>query len=473
MKKFLLRSECFVFIFFISASAQAATEFKSLVLSQEDQKSIALTIYNNNFALVRDQRNTVLPKGLIELKYLDVAKKIEPSSVSTRSMAGDNAFFVLEQSYRYQVLNRQSLLNSYIGRKLKYSREVLKGAKYEKYLREGILLSTNPEIVSFGDVIEIAPEGVVSMPYLPDGLYLEPTLVWLIENQHEGSQLLETSYISNNISWQADYTILLDEKNEEFDLNSWVSINNQSGIDYIEAKITLVAGEVNRAPSVNRSSIEEVHFARSRMADTIQAKPAFEYHQYSLPTATDIRDREEKQIRFINASKVAFEKTYSFNTQTYSYQQAQLVKTRADVKISFNNTKKNGLGRPLPYGKVRVYLGTKQNLLLAGEDIIQAKALGESVELNLGHAFDISSERKQTSFRRLGDRHIEASYEIKLHNAKNKSVEVSVNETLQGEWKIIDQSERGKKLNSTTLQFKITIPKNSYKTIRYTAQSRL
>lgn len=487
MKKFSLSFASIGLLICMGSNVHAAMDYESFVLNQSDQSSVALTIYNNNFAVVNDKRNVILPTGLIELKYLDVAKTIEPSSVSTRSFLAnsdainssvrDDDFLVLEQSYRYQVLNRQSLLDSYIGRKLKYSRELLEGSKYEKVLREGILLSTNPEIVEFGDVIEISPEGVVSMPHLPDGLNLRPTLVWLVENQQSGPQIIETRYIASNIRWQADYTILLDEKNHEFNLSSWVSINNQSGVDYKQAKVTLVAGEVNRAPSAKHDGMRELSMANSRMlsdsmSDSIQAKPGFEYHQYALPIVTDLKNKEDKQIRFIDASHVSYEKSYSFNYQSYRYQQSQLINSKAEVSIHFLNTQKNNLGKPLPNGKVRVYLSGQAVDLLAGEDMLSATAVGESVELKLGYAFDITSKRKQTSFRRLGDNHIETSYEIKLHNAKDRSVEVVVNEALQGEWKIVDQSDPSHKIDSTTLQFTVDIPKNSDKIIRYTAQSR-
>ena len=453
-----------------------ADEPEVFKVGKENQKSVALTIYNSNFAVVQDVREVTLPKGLVELEYLDVAKDIEPSSLLTHSATKAGAIVVLEQSYKNRPLNRSSILESYIGRKLQYSSEVLNGLKYENTLREGILLSTNPEIVKFGDVIEISPRGVISLSYLPEDLNVSPTLVWLLENKMRDSQDIETSYTTSNIRWQADYRITLSENSDKFDLGSWITINNQSGADYKNAKINLVAGEVNRVLLGSRA----VNFARKErvmmqgVSDApIQTEPTFEYHHYSVPNRTDILDRAEKQIRFMQASNVSFEKTYVFKGQNFNYQQAQLSEDKAEVNISFENNKKNNLGQPLPTGKVRVYqAGNNDALLLLGEDIIKANAVGQNINLSLGRAFDISSKRKQTSFRRIGDRQVETSYEIEIMNAKDHSVEVIVNENMQGEWKILQENESGKMIDSTTLQFKLTVPKNSSKIIEYTAQSR-
>ncbi|MFT7687433.1 MAG: hypothetical protein ACI9FB_002786, partial [Candidatus Azotimanducaceae bacterium] len=223
-----------------------AVEPEIMKLGIDSQKSVSLTIYNNNFAVVKEVREVSLPKGLVELNYLDVPKHIEPSSLLTHSTKRKDAVTVLQQSYQNRPVNRTSILESFIGRKLKYSREVLNENKYEKILREGILLSINPEIVEFGDVIEISPPGVISLPYLPEGLNLSPTLVWLLDNKISGPQDIETSYVTSNIRWQADYTITLDKTRDEFDLGSWITVSNQSGVDFSEAKIDLVAGEVNR-----------------------------------------------------------------------------------------------------------------------------------------------------------------------------------------------------------------------------------
>jgi hypothetical protein len=462
-----------------------ATEPSGFRVGKENQKSVALTIYNNNFAVVQDVREVTLPKGLVALEYLDVAKDIEPSSLLTHSVTKADAITVLEQSYKNRPLNRNSILESYIGRKLKYSKEVLIGAKYEKILREGILLSINPEIVEFGDVIEISPAGVISLSHLPIGLNLSPTLVWLLENKMRGTQDIETSYITSNIRWQADYTITLsknsdkfDSRNfdqETFDLGSWITINNQSGADFRNAKINLVAGEVHRvAQGPRQSNFAQKERMMSMASDAaIQSEPAFEYHHYSVPNRTDILDRTDKQIRFMQASNVNFEKTYVFSGRNYNYQQTQLSEDKAEVKIRFLNNKKNNLGMPLPKGKVRVYQeGNNDSLLLLGEDIIKSKAVGQNINLTLGRAFDISSKRKQISFRRIGDRKVETSYEIKIMNAKNHSVEVIVNESMQGEWKVLQQNESSKRIDSTTLQYRLTVPKNSTKIIEYTAQSR-
>ena len=219
---------------------------QSLKIDSSSQTDIALTIYNN-FALVRDTRNAVLPRGELLLEFGDVAQTLEPSSVSIRNNGGSK-LDVLEQSYRYDLLNRDSLLSTYIGKKIKYSSFVLRGDDFEKMLREGVLLSINPEIVDFGDVVEISPEGVVSLSDVPDSFSLSPTLDWRLFNEHAGERSITTSYIANQISWRADYVLALNEDSETLDLTSWATLKNDSGASFENASIRLIAGSVNRTP---------------------------------------------------------------------------------------------------------------------------------------------------------------------------------------------------------------------------------
>ena len=177
----------------------AMAEPQSQKLTRQSQTDLSLTIYNG-FSVVRDVRNVVLPVGELLVEYHDVASTLKPSSVQVATLGSNKGIRVLEQSYRYDLLNRQNLLDTYIGRKLKYSRTVLQDQTYEKVLREGILLSTNPEIVDFGDEIEISPVGVISLPEVPEGLILNPTLVWLMDNSNAGEQSIATTYIANKLS---------------------------------------------------------------------------------------------------------------------------------------------------------------------------------------------------------------------------------------------------------------------------------
>lgn len=449
---------------------------QSFSLDRTSQESLSLTIYNN-FAVIREVRKVVLPKGPVELEYLDVARTIEPASVNVRSIGHEKDFRVLEQSYEYDLLNRESLLDTYIGRKLKYSRSVLQGTTYEKVFREGILLSTNPEIVEFGDEIEISPEGVISLPNLPDALNLRPTLIWNLENDRRGQQRLETSYLADGISWQADYQLVLDESAQTFDMQSWVTVNNTSGNRFENAALKLIAGNVNRV--MNRPKSSPVYASREQVAssfmqdNSISVASVFDYQQYALPNRTTLQNNEEKQIRFVSASDVSYVKRYSITSGIQPHQYLNVEEPQVQVSLGFDNSKANNLGRPMAGGKVRAFTADKDGVLqMIGESQLAHKAVDEEIEIALGTAFDVKASRKQVEFRRFDNRQgerrsFEATYEVHLTNARDKPVDVIVNEIMQGEWEIIEQSIVGEKESSSLQKFVVPVPASGEATLRY------
>jgi hypothetical protein len=418
-----------------------AASIQTLTLDHHAQTDLELTVYNN-FALVRDTRQVVLPRGKLNLEFKEVAQTIEPSSVSVSS-SGSGEIDVLEQSYRYDLLNRQSLLETYIGRKLKYSRTVLQGETYEKVLREGILLSTNPEIVDFGDEIEISPEGVISLPDVPDGLTLNPTLVWQLENSRTGERSLATSYLAGAIKWHADYVLNLDRAAGTLDLTSWATVRNDSGTVFENARIRLVAGNVNKAEA---SQPKAVYAASDMRLATAEAAPIGNqatgaYQAFNLPNPTTLLNHEAKQLKFVAATGVAFTEVYRLRSQVVTYPRAEPENAAVNYEIQFANEEANGLGIPLAAGVARAYHAMDNNIDLLGESRLQSTPAGQDVTLQLGQAFDLTVERLQTDFVRLSERSFEVRYEIKLSNARQQPANVLVEELMHGDWQIEESSQ--------------------------------
>lgn len=418
-----------------------AASIQTLTLDHHAQTDLELTVYNN-FALVRDTRQVVLPRGKLNLEFKEVAQTIEPGSV-TVSSSGGGEIDVLEQSYRYDLLNRQSLLETYIGRKLKYSRTVLQGETYEKVLREGILLSTNPEIVDFGDEIEISPEGVISLPDVPDGLTLNPTLVWQLENSRTGERTLATSYLASGIQWHADYVLDLDQQAGKLKLTSWATVRNDSGTVLENARIRLVAGNVNKAAAAQHKAVYAAADMRLASAEAapITNQVTGAYQAFDLPNRTTLLNHEAKQLKFVSASDVAFTEVYRLRSQVATYQRAEPDNSAVIYEISFANDDGNGLGMPLAAGIARTYNSVNGNIDLLGESRLQSTPVGQEVTLQLGQAFDISVERLQTDFVRLSDRSFEVRYEIKLSNARHQPANVLVEELMHGDWQIEESSQ--------------------------------
>ena len=445
-----------------------------IVVSDEQQVDVSVTIYNGNFAIIREKRDVLLPLGVFEIEFQDVARSIDPSSVSVTSDSGEKGVQVLEQNYRYDLLNKQTLLERFLGRKLKYSRSVLEGIRFEKVLREGILLSINPEVIRFGDEIEIEPEGVISLAYIPDDLKTTPTLLWTVENTVRGRQGLQISYLTEDISWRTDYVLTLNEDESEANLDGWVTLVNQSGAVDKNARLKLVAGDVQRIrdqPQMARRAPQEA-LALSADASRVPGRQSFfEYHIYDFPRRTTLEANAVKQVRLMAARSIDVEKSYVLQNEVMQYQVQGVQKLEANVILSFRNTRRNNLNAPLPAGKVRVYKADSGGVLLfVGEDRVQHTPVNSDIEIKVGRAFDVTAVRKQTDYRRLGNRGAEVGYSITVKNHKNKAIELVVKEKLNGDWAITQESHQGEKLDSATMAYRLKLRKGAEQTITYTAR---
>jgi len=456
----------------------AVAEPQSQKLTRQSQTDLSLTIYNG-FAVVRDVRGVVLPVGELLVEYHDVASTLKPSSVLVNTIDSDKGVRILEQSYRYDLLNRQSLLDTYIGRKLKYSRTVLQEQTYEKVLREGILLSTNPEIVDFGDEIEISPEGTISLPDVPEGLILNPTLVWLMDNRLAGQQSIATTYIANSLSWKADYVLVLDDKRKRLNLSSWATIRNDTGTVFKYAKVKLVTGNVNQVFEQQPKNLNFTRGGRESMALMADSMPTAQalaaYQSFELPRRTQLLNHEEKQIKFIDVAGVKYEEVYRLQSQVMSRAYPKTEQKVVSYGIRVDNTEANKLAIPLPTGVARAYMlvDGEGTIDLVGETQFEATPRDQTVVLVLGQAFDLSADRTQMDFTRLSDRNYEASYEIEISNSKDEVLTVLVEEQLQGDWQLLKASDESEKLNSQTLSFEVNVPARGKKRIQYRVRWRL
>ncbi len=472
-------SRILILMCIVIASTTFAEELR-IVVGEEERADLSLTIYNNNFALIRERKNIVLPRGRFELEYQDVARSIDPSSVQVTS--NKDGLEVLEQSYLYDLLNKRTLLEKFLGRKLKYSRSVLDGKRYEKVLREGTLLSINPEVVLFGDEIEIAPEGTISLAYFPDDLKARPTLLWLMENKRQGDQVLEVSYLADNLIWRTDYVLTLNQKGTKADLLGTVTVENRSGADYHDAQLKLVAGNVQRIQKRPRAGmraravpqLEEVVVTAQRGSDSVRT-PFFDYHLYQYPRRVTFEANSKKRLKLFEGKNIPVKKSYSFTFGVAQYQEPESPKISADVQLSFINNRKNHLDVPLPAGPIRNYKKDDDGLLLfIGEDSIPHTPEGSDIELVIGHAFDITAKRTQTSYRVLNDaggrRGVEVSYSITVKNQKKERIEVSLKGKLQGDWTIEQQSHKGRRVDSTTQLYVLQMDGGAEETVNYTVR---
>ncbi|MBQ3834387.1 MAG: DUF4139 domain-containing protein [Elusimicrobia bacterium] len=425
--------------------------------------SASVTVYNDDFALVRDVKEFELNRGAQKIEISDVASKIDPTSVLPKFVSDADKISILEQNYDYDLVNSNKLLQKYIGKEITVERQ-LPNSKKEQLT--GTLLAVNGGIIirTNNEKIIINPEGEISLSGLPEGLMLKPTISWLVDSKVSGKKSMELSYKTSGFSWNADYVAVLDKNDKNIDLNAWVTINNISGATYKDADLKLVAGDVN---TVKRNSSPRMLMAVNKAAAvsdeaSFEEQSFFEYHIYNLSRKTTLKDNEKKQIELTSAQKVPVEKKYIFNGSKYN--------GKVEVVLVLKNNKESNLGIPLPKGKVRVFKNDGRALEFVGEDKIEHTPEKADISLSLGNAFDVTAEKMTVNVvRNNNSKNMEESIEFKVKNSKDVPVKVEIVENLNAysSWKIISSSEKYIKKNSNTIIFNIEIPAKAEKKIEY------
>jgi len=466
----------------ICYSAMAVTEKtvappELLSSSIDDQTGVAVTVYNVNLGLVKDQRQMNLPRGKGELRFMDVASKIIPTSVSIRSLVDPDTFQILEQNYEYDLLNPQKLLDKYVGKEVKlYYKNFY--TEREEIVTATLLSNNGGPIFKIGDEITFGHPGRIIFPGVPENLISQPTLVWLIENSLSSVQRVEATYLTNGINWRADYVVTLNDKDDRADLSGWVTIDNKSGTTYKNAKLKLVAGDVNRVQDEYeyRDKMLRVAESAAKAAPQFEEKEFFEYHIYTLQRPSTIKDNQTKQISLVTADTIPVKKELLFYGARYYYynQHGEVMSNqKVGVFVEMENKKEHNLGIPLPKGTVRVYKHDHEgSLQFVGEDSIDHTPKDEKVRVKLGDAFDVVGSRKQTDWKKIAYDTYEAGFEISLRNHKKEDVVVRVIEPIPGDWKMLSSSHEYKKTEAFTAEFNIPVPKDKEVKLTYRVRMR-
>jgi hypothetical protein len=453
-----------------------ATKTLALSTTEKDQVDLAVTVYNSNLALVRDVRQIHLSPGVFPLHFEDVAASINPATVHFRSLSEPTKLSVLEQNYEYDLLDPAKLLQKYVGREVTLVRAEKDAGSTRWVETKALLLSdNNGPVWKIGDEIATGfGADSYRFPDLPGNLYSRPTLVWMLDNRGANAQKVEASYLTGNMSWKADYVLTVTRDEKAADLDGWVTLTNNSGVAYGNAKLQLVAGEIHQvAPAVQMESM-----GKAMRMDAAAPAPQFtqegfsEYHLYSLERRSSIQNNESKQISLLNGTGVPVEKYLMVEGQAYYYRNPQgignAIPQPVKVYYRFKNEEKGGLGMPLPAGTVRVYQAdSKGSVQFVGEDNIQHTPKDETLKIYIGNAFDVVCERKQTDYKKLSSNQAEAEYAITLRNRKDSAVTVEVREPVGGDWEVMNSNFKPMKLDSTTIGFQIPVEKDGSATLTY------
>jgi len=455
-------------------SAAQASEQPGTTL--HDQVDMGVTIYNSNIALVRDVRQLNLPTGQLRLRFMDIAATINPATVHFRSLTEPSRLSVLEQNYEYDLLEPQKLLQKYMGREvtLVRARQESGTTKWEE-VKATLLAYNNGPVWKIGnEIVTGMPADSYRFPELPENLYSRPTLLWELENTGAHKHRVEASYLAGNLSWSADYVLTVGRDDKAADLDGWVTLVNNSGTSFKNARLQLVAGDLHRVMEQYRAGAAGALTTLERAAAAPQfAQEAFsEYHLYSLGRRTSVFDKETKQINLLSASGIPVEKTYVVEGQQFYYHNFQHpgspLKDPVKVYFKFKNEEKAGLGMPMPAGVVRVYQAdSKGGVLFVGEDRISHTPKDEALSIYIGNAFDVVEERKQTDFKKIDGRVYEMEFEITLRNHKDAPITVEVNEPIGGDWEMLQSTHKWTKTAAWAAQFQVPVAKDGTSVLRY------
>ena len=414
-------------------------------------QQVSLTVYNQNRALVREQRMLSFKKGTSIISFTDVAARIDPTSVHFKSLTAPDKLTIQEQNYEYDLVNAQKIMQKYIDENIRLIME--KGEVFDGKL----LNASGSDIViqdDEGRIKIVRKEGVqhFDFPNLPEGLITRPTLMWLVSNRGPETHKTEVSYLTVGVNWHAEYVGVVDQDDKHMEMGGWVSLENSSGTTYKDAKLKLVAGDVHMVstrPKADRGMRRDV--LKAEAAPQFEEKAFFEYHLYTLQRKTTLKDNQTKQISLFSPAKSKTEKRFRYDGARYG--------KKVRVHLEFKNSKKEGLGLPLPKGKIRVYKEDVDGALeFVGEDLMEHTPVDEKVSIFLGNAFDLVGERNQLSSKKISSRSREETFRISLRNHKEDAVEILVVEHFYGDWEIIKRSHDFIKKDASTAEFHIKVP---------------
>ncbi len=450
----------------------AAVAAAPVAITGNDQRDVMVTVYNGNLGLVKDTREARLDAGTLEVKFMDVAAQIDPTSVHLKSLTDPQGLKILEQNYEYDLLTSDKLMEKYVGKKVRLYQS---GGAFQ----EATLLSTSGPVWEINGEIHIGTYGNAVLPALPENLVSKPTLLWLLRNAKPAPQRIEASYLTGGMTWKADYVMVIDAADSKSDLTGWVTIDNKSGATYRNAALKLVAGDINRATGRNEPRRGLELAAKSGAADAsrdFRSEGFFEYHLYTLDGRTTVKDQQTKQLSLLSATDVPVDKHFIYyGAADYFRTQygVPMSNQKVGVYLEIKNSKDNRLGIPLPKGKVRVYKAdTSGSQQLIGEDWIDHTPKDERVKIKMGEAFDVVGERVQKDWKKIGPALYEVEWDISLRNHKKEAVTVEVVEPVPGDWEVLRSTLPHEKVEAFTMRFRVPVPKDGETKLTYRVRVR-
>ncbi|HWQ48092.1 MAG TPA: DUF4139 domain-containing protein [Methanosarcina sp.] len=429
----------------------------------EDTEKVALirdaeiTVYNDNLALIKEKRKLNLKVGVQSVEYINVTSQIDPTSVLVEDPINKKTA-VLEQQYVYDLVSSSNLLDRYVGKEIKVTdiEGKIDTGKLLSHDEKGVVLERND-----GSVVALQTSKVDFSN--ASGLLTKPTLVWQIYSPTAGERDLLISYLTGGLSWKANYIVKTNANYTEADVKSWVSMDNKTGTNFENAKLKLVAGNINRILTSQPRNLEyKATFAAPKSG--FEGGTLFEYHLYTLEKPANLKNNQIKQLSLLSADSMPVSKELVFDGQ---------IDDKIRTIIHIDNSEVKGLGIPLPKGVIGVYgADSEGQLQFLGEDQIDHTPKDKEIKLTVGYSFDVTGKRIQTSYERITSDLERTSYSIELNNSKSEAQDVTVVEHLNGDWQILNSSDKYEKIDAFTIEFRVSVPANDKKTVSYTVENK-
>ena len=443
----------------------------------------ALTIYNGGYAVVRETLPIDLKSGVNQVSFAGATAQVEADSVILRDIAGKAEFQILEQSYRNDPVSQSMLLSLFEGKSIEFSRHestkpdrVILG----KVVRSGFVPGGSfvEPIIEVDGKLQFSLPGNPIFPSLGNDNVLKPTLNWKLNSASSGKIDAEVAYLSRGFTWEASYNLVAEEKSDIVDIVGWVTMNNQSGMTFNDAKIKLMAGDVNRVEDVQADRMMPMAAAVKGFgggAPVVTEKSFDEFHLYTLGNPATLRDKETKQVEFVRATGVKAERIYVFEGAQHYGRRGVTQPGKVQVYREFKNSEANKLGMALPKGKVRFYSqdGDRQ-LEFVGENQIDHTPKDETIRVLTGNSFDLWGQRRvlsQTENKSNGDIVATQTIEVILRNHKKEPVEIRAVEHANlrpGNWTLTAQSHPHELKDGYTFEFRVPLKPDEEKTVTYT-----
>ncbi len=443
-----------------------------LLLSSAANAQVSLNIYNNNLALIKDIRDIDLKEGRQKLYFDGVSANLNPQS----SFILGHEINVIEKNYNYKLINKDNMLDYYVGKEVKTI--ATNPQNGQDIIKDATVLSNNygVAVLEFDEGIEVDYKGRIIFEELPISLSTKPQLEVVLDSKAKGKKALELLYLTSGLEWNADY--IADIKSDDtIDINTWVTLTNNSGVEYKDAKIRVIAGDINQTSPMPRNDVFEsaqmMYKSKATLSAsgaTNSAKPVGDYYFYELENKTTIKDKQSKQVALFDKKDVKYKKEYKFSSPLYiakSSKASEFDKVNPSVIFNIKNDEASNLGILLPSGTIRFYEDSKDNTTFLGEAQISQTAKGETVELSIGTTSDFYAKGKISNVSQISKEISDIEIQVDFYNTKDTAQEVIFEQNIYGDWRILEESIASEKKNSQTAKWLVSIPAKAKTELKY------